>query len=260
MDSEDEFDFESIVEETRKEANVEPETKGKKSSKKQKEERIPEKELKRIAAKPSQEEIKKREDLLLLICRYGNSARFGDYLRNLEFEFDIKKLRQMDCEQLEDMLTRIEAANAHKNQTSVISTGVKAVTGFIEQVTARHSALKDKYNCTGLTMALEQNPDYLDALEELDIKYGTRFKMNPEYRIMLAIGGSMTTVIAANRNLASMVQAAGAENKQQAPTPPPTPAPAPAAEEGLGLGGEPPQEKAQVDPLQQELNKLGFAR
>jgi len=68
----------------------------------------------------------------------------------------------------------------------------------------------------------------------------------------------MTTVITANRNLASMVQAAEAENKQQAPTPPPTPAPA--AAEGMGLGGEPQQEKAQVDPLQQELNKLGFAR
>ena len=258
--SDDEFDFDSIVEETRKEANSESETKGgKKSGKKQKEERIPEKELKRIAAKPDQKEIKRREDLLLLICRYGNSARFGDYLRSLEFEFDIKKLRQMDCEQLTDMLTRIEAANAHKNQVSVISTGVKVATGFVEQITAKHPALKDKFNCTGLTMALEQNPDYLDALEELDIKYGTRFKLNPEYRIVLAIGGSMTTVIAMNRNLASTVQAAAAEaeSKQQAPTPPPTPAPA--AEEGMGLGGEPPQEKAQVDPRQQELNKMGFA-
>ena len=265
-DSDDDFDFDSIVEETRKEAKAKSEEKGKgKGKKSEKEHKISEKELKKIASKPSQEEIARREELLLLICRYGNSARFGEYLKNLEFTFDIKKLREMDSEQLTDMLTRIEAANGHKNNVSFISTGVKLATGTIETITSKHPALREKYNCTGLTMKLEQSDDYLDALEELDIKYGTKFRVKPEYRLILAVGSSATAVIAANRQIANTVKAA--EEKQEkkesdvpTPDPPASAPPSPAASEGMGLGGEPPKEEEADDAQKEALSKLGFGQ
>ena len=57
--------------------------------------------------------------------------------------------------------------------------------------------------------------------------------------------------------MASMVQAAEEKAKGNQPAPP-TPVP-PAAEEGIGLGGEAPQEAA-VDPQKEALNKLGFGQ
>jgi len=259
MDSDNEdFDFDSIVEETRQYSAPEGKGKGKGKGKSKQEEKIVEKELKKLSSKPDPEEIAKREELLLSLCRYGNSKRLGAYLSSLEFSFDPKKLRQMTSDDLSEMLTRVETALSHKNQNSYIGTGIKITTGFIERVTSQHPVLSRTFNCAGLTMALEQNEDYLDALEELDIKYGTKFKVGPETRVALAYAGSTATVVAANRQIAAATQAAEAQTQQSAP------APAPAASEGMGLGGLPPKEEGKetppLSPEAQKLKDMGFSQ
>src|SRR5271156_2308197 len=55
---------------------------------------------------------KEKRELILMITRYKTSPRFGEYLQDeMKFDFDIKKLSTLSCEELQHLLNEFCIAN-----------------------------------------------------------------------------------------------------------------------------------------------------
>ena len=253
----DEFDVSDIVSDISKAQPAKGKGKKEPAGEGNPTKKIPEKELKRAFTKESPEDIAKREELLTLILRYGESPRFGKYLETRGFEFEAKKIRKMSLSELSDYLKRIESSINGKNSCTVVGTVLKFGTQTIENIT-QAPLVKPKLDLAGLTKALELNQDYLDAVEQLNLRYGLSLKMDPHTRVLFAIFTVGAETAAQNKNMNSML--ASVPQSQQ-PVQQPVQSNIPANNPGLGLGGEASRDdgkKEEIDEEAEKLKQMGF--
>lgn len=119
--------------------------------------------------KPAPEELKKHQELILQISRYCSSARFGEYLKDCGFVYTPATLKGKTVAELEMIMNRIRASMGSYNITKfwneTVIGGVKIVEGVIVS-----TPLRAKCNIKGLSDALGQNAEFLDALEMLQLE------------------------------------------------------------------------------------------
>ena len=56
------------------------------------------------------DDVKKHQEHVLMLSRYGSSSRFGEYLKSLSFVLTPIKLRKLKLEQLEELLERVRTS------------------------------------------------------------------------------------------------------------------------------------------------------
>ncbi len=65
-------------------------------------------EKKRNGEVLSKEEIKKSQELIVTLTRYGASTRLGPYLSDQGFKLTATALKKLDVEELQEMLERVK--------------------------------------------------------------------------------------------------------------------------------------------------------
>ena len=94
--------------------------------------------------------IKKHQEHVLMLSRYGSSPRFGDYLKSLSFVLTPIKLRKLKLEQLEELLESVRTSVANRTISDIWSNSITSGLGMIENVCTM-SRLNDTIKLKGLT-------------------------------------------------------------------------------------------------------------
>jgi hypothetical protein len=100
-----------------------------------------------------EEEIGKHQKCCTLLCRYGQSKYFGQYLSSHGFKLTPTHLRTLTTDDLEDMLTRCRSCVNWKDTSSWME---DATFGLLKtgEILCSNSPINNKFKIAGLTEAL----------------------------------------------------------------------------------------------------------
>lgn len=154
------------------------------------------KEMKKADSRLSNEEIKKKQQLLIQIHKYETSS-FGDELKKYGFTFG-SGLKSKTIEELEDLLTEIRTTLNSSSDSSILVQGVKMSVGIAEQATQRPS-IKPHFDLLGLSQELNSNPEFDKALELVNLEYNLLSEVSPMNRLGLVLVASAGKVYAKNK-------------------------------------------------------------
>lgn len=119
-------------------------------------------------------------DLVETIVKYGKSKRFSRFLQENEIVFDRKFLNTQSLPDLRNCITKIRYLLANRQGSALISKAVIMGLQVLEQ------SVTEFYDVSGLTMSLQGNEEFLDAVEQLKLEYN--FGVNdPKMRLCLTI-------------------------------------------------------------------------
>lgn len=128
-----------------------------------------------------EQNVEEKRKRLLVINRYKNSSRFGEWLTKQGFNFDSKTLEAMSNEELETMINDIRFCIATKNTNGMY--GRLSTQGVV----ILENILRPVYKIDGLSKILESEPTYLDTVEELALEYQNYLYVQPQYRLMYCV-------------------------------------------------------------------------
>ena len=144
--------------------------------------------------------VKKHQEFVLMLSRYGSSPRFGDYLKSLSFILSPVKLRKLKLEQLEELLERVRTSIANKTVSDIWSNSITSGLGMIENVCTM-SRLNDTIKLKGLTELLKEDESFLDLLEELKLNNQNLAYVSPYTRLAYTLMSSILHVHGVNTML-----------------------------------------------------------
>ena len=101
----------------------------------------------------NEEETASHQKLCTLLCRYGQSKHFGQYLSSHGFKLTPTHLRTLTTDDLEDMLTRCRSCVNGKDTSNWME---DATFGCLKtgEILCSNSPINKKFKITGLTEAL----------------------------------------------------------------------------------------------------------
>jgi len=143
------------------------------------------------------QDIKKHQELVLHLSRYGSSKRFAEYLNALGFHLTASALKKQSVSDLQELLQRVQTSLDNKgtsNFWSELSLGA-VQTGELIVV---NSGLNKKIKIKGLTDALRNNDEYLDLVELLELSYTNFTHVRPEIRLVYTVMSSAMKLHAVN--------------------------------------------------------------
>ena len=131
--------------------------------------KIAEKELVKSIVKsdtrPTPEDTKKHQELIIHLSRYYTSKRFAEYLRTMGFNLNSTHLKKLSATELEELLQRVQTSVEHKTQGNLW--GDMALGGIqtVETIATSVPRIQKKIKLRGLTDALRQDDQFLDRCE-----------------------------------------------------------------------------------------------
>ena len=128
-----------------------------------------------------EENVEEKRKRLLVISRYKNSTRFGEWLKKQGFNFNSKDLEEMSNDELETMINDIRFCIATKNTNGMY--GKLSTQGIL----VIENVLRPIYNVDGLSQMLSNDQTYLDTVEELALEYQNYLYVQPQYRLMYSV-------------------------------------------------------------------------
>jgi hypothetical protein len=148
--------------------------------------------------KPSPEDTKKHQELIIHLSRYYTSKRFSEYLRTMGFNLNSTHLKKLSVTELEELLQRIQTSVEHKTQGNLW--GDMALGGIqtVETIATSVPKISEKVKLRGLTDALRQDDQFLDLIEQLELSHSNFTHVRPEIRLMYSITSSAMRVHAIN--------------------------------------------------------------
>lgn len=150
-------------------------------------------------AKPSNaDDEKTRQKQIILLNRYLTNNKLGPYLRDKGFSD--AKYSTMNVQALKDEIIKIQDAVAEKNSQGLVHFAVTTGVAVAEKISTDTPAVKEKFDLTGLSVAIKHNEQIQDLLAELELSMGLVELLSPEKRLVLAIAQSALFVAAANAN------------------------------------------------------------
>jgi len=123
----------------------------------------------------------KRQSLILLLKSYGESKRFGEFLKANGFKLDVKTLNTMKLDKLQDILDQVKITVSSKNINFMAEKAVLSMTKLLE------AGLTNIYNIDGLSENLARNDSFLDCVEELRLEHQVFIKVDPKQRFLFEI-------------------------------------------------------------------------
>ena len=134
------------------------------------------------------------------LLRYGNSPRFQEYLESHGFKLKGGALRNQSVPELEELLTRVQICIANKAQTDIVTSGAFVGIGILENITQKPT-IKPSLDLQGLSSFLQNNEQFLDALEEIRLLHSIGTALSPYQRILLTF--TTACVIVNKSNMAA---------------------------------------------------------
>ncbi len=162
--------------------------------------------IKKLGNKLSKEEIKKSQELIVTLSRYGASTRLGPYLSDQGFKLTATALKKLDVEELQETLERVKICVANKSETSIFSSGVLGAIQVVESISQR-PGLKERVDLYGFNAYMQRSEQFMDALEEVRIETSIVTGLSSHTRLLLALGQG--GVIVASSNAAARQSLAG---------------------------------------------------
>jgi len=153
-----------------------------------------------------EENVEEKRKRLLIINRYKNSQRFGDWLKKQGFNFNSNTLSKMTNTELETMINDIRFCIATKNTNGMYS---KLST---QGVVVLENVLRPVYKIDGLSQILSNDSTYLDTVEELALEYQNYLYVQPQYRLMYCVLSSAYIVHSQHIMLEKLSQTVEGQN------------------------------------------------
>ena len=151
----------------------------------------------------SDEEIEKKQKLIITISRYRESPRFKSYLDGLGFSLSASTLKQKDIVELEDLLKELQVAVMNKNSSQLLNEVYYLGTGIAEGIT-QNPKIKPKCDLTGFSKIVKEDEQIQDTLEVLNLSYGDIASLSPEKKIILLTFSSALKCASVNKMLNDM--------------------------------------------------------
>jgi hypothetical protein len=161
--------------------------------------------ISKASSRLTDDEVKEHQSLVLMLSRYGQSRRFADYLKSMNFSLSVSVLKKMGMDDLKEELTRVKTCIDNKNVSNfweemalgVIQTG---------EVVCSKSRLGEKIRIQGLTELLRNDETFLDLLEQLELENSQLTYCSPYVRLVYAVATAGTKIHAVNTMLARRTQ------------------------------------------------------
>ena len=133
-----------------------------------------------------EEETGKHQKLCTLLCRYGQSRHFGQYLSSHGFKLTPTHLRTLSTDDLEDMLTRCRSCVNGKDTSNWME---EAIFGLLKtgEILCSNSPIDKKFKIAGLTEALRQDESFTACLEILQLENSDYTQLPAHYRLLWSI-------------------------------------------------------------------------
>ena len=133
-----------------------------------------------------EEEIGKHQKCCTLLCRYGQSKYFGQYLSSQGFKLTPTHLRTLTTDDLEDMLTRCRSCVNGKDTSAWME---DLTFGLLKtgELLATNSPMNHKFKIAGLTEALRQDEGFSACLEILQLENSDYTQLPAHYRLLWSI-------------------------------------------------------------------------
>ena len=131
-------------------------------------------------------EIKKHQELLLHLVRYGSSKRFSEYLKTLGFSLTTANLKKMSVNELTEMVSRVQTSLDNKSVSTFWSELAIGGIQTVEMIVCS-TKLGEKVKIHGLTDALKDNEEFLDLIELLELSYANFTHVRPEIRLVYTL-------------------------------------------------------------------------
>ena len=144
--------------------------------------------------------VKKHQEFVLMLSRYGSSSRFGEYLKSLSFVLIPVKLRKLKLEQLEELLERVRTSVANKTVSDIWTNSITSGLGVVENLCTM-TRLNDTIKLKGLTELLKDDETFLDLLEELKLNNQNLAYVSPYTRLAYTLLSSIFHVHGLNTML-----------------------------------------------------------
>ena len=139
--------------------------------------------LPKLPRQVNEEDVKKHQDHVIMLSRYGSSVRFGSYLKeDCGFDLSVKKLKKMKCEDLEELLVRVRSSVGSKNVSDIWSESILGGVTVVESVVVA-SPIGNTLKIEGLSEELQNDDTFLDLLEELRLENQNLAYVSTETRL-----------------------------------------------------------------------------
>jgi hypothetical protein len=122
--------------------------------------------------------IQQKQNLIYKIQKYGNSKRFGDFLRKeCKFKYDDASLRKLSVQELQFEYAKQESALGGKSNGTLVDNGIKHTAMLVETMVCNKTPLQVK----GTVDKCWTDDHFLDLLERVKLKYSVSplEKMDP---------------------------------------------------------------------------------
>ena len=151
------------------------------------------KEVQKIAEtstkKKDPEEVKKHQELVIMLSRYGQSRRFSEFLKSMNFTLTVSQLKKMEVDDLEELHTRVKTAIDNKNTSNFWEEMVFSMIQTGEIVCVKTS-IGQRVKIQGITEMLRSDETFLDLVEQIELENQNIAYTSPYVRLIYSVVSS----------------------------------------------------------------------
>ena len=145
-------------------------------------------------AEIADEDRAEHQKLVIALSRYGQSKRFAEYLKSMQFNLNVGHLRKQSLASLKDTLARVRITAQNRSINNLLEDSIFGALQFGEIACVNSAMLNKKVRLAGLTQALRADETFLDCVEAISLDYGMLTHAGPELRMIYAVISAMSKV------------------------------------------------------------------
>ena len=155
------------------------------------------KDTTKIMKKKSDEDIQKHQELVLILSRYGQSRRFSEFLKSMNFNLSVTHLKKCDLDELEEIHKRVKISIDNKNVSNFWQ---EMAFGSIQtgEAICVNTKLGQKVKIQGLTELLRNDETFLDLIEQIELENQNITHTSPYIRLVYSILSSSMKIHSVN--------------------------------------------------------------
>ena len=209
----------------------------------------------KIQKKKTPEEIQKHQELVLILSRYGQSRRFSEFLKSMNFNLSVTHLKGCSLDDLEEIHKREKISIDNKNVSNFWQ---EMAFGTIQtgEAICVNTKLGQKVKIQGLTELLRNDETFLDLIEQIELENQNITHTSPYIRLVYSILSSSMKIHSVNTMLEkrlSIIKSQSTEENKEGAERPAESEKSEESEEKVEESQEESQEEYQQDTNQPEI-------
>ena len=134
------------------------------------------------------------QKLVIALSRYGQSKRFAEYLKSMQFNLNVGHLRKQSLASLKDTLDRVRITAQNRSINNLFEDSIFGALQFGEIACVNSAMLNKRVRLAGLTQCLRSDETFLDCVEAISLDHGMLTHAGPEMRMVYAVISAMSKV------------------------------------------------------------------